>query len=174
MSHEWIRFDAPGDFQLILREDFMAIDGFDEDMLLGYHVDSNLSRRLLLHRGAIETLEDQLSGYHCNHSRTRTVYHGPRVTNDLLEILLTRWMRLRCPRTGNLGPAGGDGGGGAGRARPQRAQRDSAEQGNPDWAPSSVGRVQCPTTPDLRLRPRAPARHRYPTPVHPPTRESGT
>ena len=82
-SHEWIRFDAPGDFQLILREDFVAIDGFDEEMLLGYHVDSNLSRRLLLHRGSIETLEEQVSGYHCNHNRTRTVYHGPRVSNDL-------------------------------------------------------------------------------------------
>ena len=59
MSDEWIRFDAPGDFQLILREDFLAIDGFDEEMLLGYHVDSNLSRRMLLHRGSIETLEAQ-------------------------------------------------------------------------------------------------------------------
>src|SRR5262249_32870713 len=30
ISHEWIRFDAPGDFQLILREDLEAIDGCDE------------------------------------------------------------------------------------------------------------------------------------------------
>ncbi len=87
VSFEWIRFDAPGDFQLVLRDDFVAIDGFDEEMLLGYHVDSNLSRRLLLHRGSIESLEQQLSGYHCNHNRTRTVYHGPRVTNDLLRFL---------------------------------------------------------------------------------------
>ena len=87
ISFEWIRFDAPGDFQLILRDDFVAIDGFDEEMLLGYHVDSNLSRRLLLHRGSIESLEKQLSGYHCNHNRTRTVYHGPPVTNDLLRFL---------------------------------------------------------------------------------------
>ena len=47
VSNEWIRFDAPGDFQLILRDDFLAIDGLDEEMLLGYHVDSNLSRRML-------------------------------------------------------------------------------------------------------------------------------
>jgi hypothetical protein len=87
IGHEWIRFDAPGDFQLILREDFVAIDGCDEEMLLGYHVDSNLSRRLLLHRGSIASLENQLSGYHCNHSRTPTVYHGPRVTNDLSRFL---------------------------------------------------------------------------------------
>jgi hypothetical protein len=83
VSHEWIRFDAPGDCQLILREDFAAIDGFDENMLLGYHVDSNLSRRLMLHRGSIESLEDHLAGYHCNHNRTRTVYHGRGVENDL-------------------------------------------------------------------------------------------
>jgi hypothetical protein len=84
VSHEWIRFDAPGDFQLILREDFRAIDGLDEEMLLGYHVDSNLSRRMLLHRGSIESLGERLSGYHCNHNREPTVYHGAgKVTNDL-------------------------------------------------------------------------------------------
>ena len=82
-SHEWIRFDAPGDFQLILREDFVAIDGFNEEMLLGYHVDSNMSRRLLLRRGSIESLETQLASYHCNHNRTLTVYHGRRVENDV-------------------------------------------------------------------------------------------
>ena len=81
--NEWIRFDAPGDFQLILREDFLAIDGLDEQMLLGYHVDSNLNRRMLLHRGSIESLESQLAGYHCNHNRERTIYHGAaRVEND--------------------------------------------------------------------------------------------
>ena len=47
VSHEWIRFDAPGDFQLVLRDDFIAVDGFNEEMLLGYHVDANLSRRRL-------------------------------------------------------------------------------------------------------------------------------
>jgi hypothetical protein len=84
VSHEWIRFDAPGDFQLILRDDFIAIDGCNEEMLLGYHVDSNLSRRLLLYRGSIETLDGHLAGYHCNHNRTPTVYHGARrVDNDL-------------------------------------------------------------------------------------------
>jgi hypothetical protein len=84
VSHEWIGFDAPGDFQLVLRDDFDAIDGFDERMLLGYHVDSNLSRRLFLHRGSLSSLGEQLAGYHCNHDRIPTVYHGVgRVTNDL-------------------------------------------------------------------------------------------
>jgi hypothetical protein len=84
VSNEWIRFDAPGDFQLILREDFLAIDGLDEEMLLGYHVDSNLSRRMLFRRGSIESLGDSLVGYHCNHNRQPTVYHGTgTVANDL-------------------------------------------------------------------------------------------
>jgi hypothetical protein len=83
VSIDWIRFDAPGDFQLILRDDLMAIDGFDEEMVLGYHVDSNLSRRMLLHRGSIESLGETLSGYHCNHNRERTVYQrAGTIAND--------------------------------------------------------------------------------------------
>ena len=82
-SHEEIRFDAPGDFQLVLREEFFAIDGFDEEMVLGWHVDSNLSKRLLLRRGSIESLEDHIAGYHCNHQRTLTVYHDTGLANDL-------------------------------------------------------------------------------------------
>jgi hypothetical protein len=89
ISHEWIRFDAPGDFQLILREDYVAIDGLDEQMLLGYHVDSNLSRRMLFHRGSIESLGDRLAGYHCNHNREPTVYHGGKVMNDLDRFVVT-------------------------------------------------------------------------------------
>src|SRR5262249_21215610 len=90
VSHEWIRFDAPGDFQLILRDDFLAVDGFNEEMLLGYHVDANLSRRLLLWRGAIESLDGQIAGYHCNHNRVPTIYHGARlVTNDLYEFFFS-------------------------------------------------------------------------------------
>jgi hypothetical protein len=83
-STEWIRFDAPGDFQLVLREDFIAIDALDEEMLLGYHVDSNLSKRMLLLRGSIESLGEKLAGYHCNHNREPTIYHGAgKVANDL-------------------------------------------------------------------------------------------
>jgi hypothetical protein len=90
VSNKWIRFDAPGDFQLILREDFLAIDGLDEEMLLGYHVDSNLSRRMLFHRGSIESLGESLAGYHCNHNRERTVYHGSRVVaNDLKRFVVS-------------------------------------------------------------------------------------
>lgn len=87
LSHEETRFDAPGDFQLVLRDDFFAVDGFDEEMLLGWHVDSNLSRRMLLRRGSIETLEDDVAAYHCNHHRTVTVYHETDLGNDLSRFL---------------------------------------------------------------------------------------
>jgi hypothetical protein len=88
VSNEWIRFDAPGDFQLVLREDFVAIDALDEEMLLGYHVDSNLSRRMLFHRGSIDSLGESLAGYHCNHNREPTVYHGTgKVVNDFVRFV---------------------------------------------------------------------------------------
>jgi hypothetical protein len=97
VSHEWIRFDAPGDFQLILREDFLAVDALDEEMLLGYHVDSNLSRRMLFHRGSIDSLGESLAGYHCNHNREPTVYHGAgKVANDL-ERFVVRIDRADLP-----------------------------------------------------------------------------
>ena len=97
VSHEWIRFDAPGDFQLILRQDYLAIDGLDEDMLLGYHVDSNLSRRMLFHRGTIESLGDSVAGYHCNHNRERTVYHGASVVANDLERFVVKVERAELP-----------------------------------------------------------------------------
>ena len=90
LSFDWIRFDAPGDFQLILRDDFFAIHGYDEEMLLGWHVDSNLSRRMFLRRDAIESVGDHVAGYHCNHNRLPTVYHGARVvSNDFDRFLLS-------------------------------------------------------------------------------------
>ena len=81
-SHDWLRFDSAGDFQLILRDDFLAIDGLDERMVLGSHVDANLGKRMLLRRGSIDSLENELAGYHCNHLRTRRPPGSP-VTNDL-------------------------------------------------------------------------------------------
>jgi hypothetical protein len=83
LNDDWVRYDAPGDFQLCLREDFTAIDGFDEEMLHGWHVDSNFGRRMVIHRGVEGGLEDRVAGYHCNHSRTPTVYGSAAVGNDL-------------------------------------------------------------------------------------------
>lgn len=70
-----VRFDAPGDFQLMLREDLMRIQGFDERMLLGWHVDSNIGQRLSMLRGPTGSLETALSGYHCDHTRQVTPTH---------------------------------------------------------------------------------------------------
>jgi hypothetical protein len=78
-----ILYDAPGDFQLMLRRDLFAIDGFDERMILGWHVDSNISRRLRLLRGAVRGAVDHLYGYHCDHTRQVTLLHGhDRVEDD--------------------------------------------------------------------------------------------
>lgn len=70
-----ILYDGPGDFQLALREDLFGIDGFDERMLLGWHLDSNLARRMRLLRGRIGDLADRLAGYHCDHTRQATLAH---------------------------------------------------------------------------------------------------
>lgn len=70
-----IRFDAPGDFQLIQRDDLFRVYGFDEDMLLGWHVDSNIAKRLYLIYGKVGDLTDQIFGYHCDHTRQVTPMH---------------------------------------------------------------------------------------------------
>lgn len=81
---ETVLFDGPGDFQLIRREDLFGIDGFDEAMLLGWHVDSNIAKRLSLVRGPVRSLIDRLFGYHCGHTRQATPLHSRRnhPTND--------------------------------------------------------------------------------------------
>ncbi|WP_207477558.1 hypothetical protein [Arenibaculum pallidiluteum] len=80
--------DSPGDFQLILREDLFAVQGFDEEMLLGWHLDPNIARRISLLRGGVTLLEHELSGYHCGHTRTATATHGgSRTENDWVRFV---------------------------------------------------------------------------------------
>lgn len=69
----WILFDAPGDFQLMTRHDIGAIHGFHEGMIHGWHVDSNLCKRMALLRGELRSLDERLIGYHCDHSRQATL-----------------------------------------------------------------------------------------------------
>lgn len=76
-------YDAPGDFQLFLRSDILKIRGFDEEMLLGWHVDSNLCRRLNLHRGETKSLIDSLLGYHCEHTKILTHFTTSSLQNSL-------------------------------------------------------------------------------------------
>ncbi len=72
---EIIKYDAPGDFQLIERADLFAIAGFNEAMLLGWHVDSNIAKRLHLIYGQVGDLVDEVFGYHCDHTRQVTPMH---------------------------------------------------------------------------------------------------
>lgn len=75
-----MKYDALGDFQAALREDMFAIHGFDEDMILGWHCDSNLAARLALYRGRVETLVDKVFGYHCDHTRVAAANNKGRQT----------------------------------------------------------------------------------------------
>jgi hypothetical protein len=75
-----MKYDALGDFQAALREDMFAIHGFDEDMVLGWHCDSNLAARLALYRGRVDTLIDRLFGYHCDHTRVAAANNKGRQT----------------------------------------------------------------------------------------------
>lgn len=83
-----IIYDGPGDFQLALREDLFKTNGFDERMLLGWHLDSNIAKRFRLLRGGIETALPYLKGYHCDHTRQATIYHRrDRVENDSVQFV---------------------------------------------------------------------------------------
>lgn len=83
LASELVLYDGPGDFQLALRSDLFDIGGFEEEMLLGWHVDSNLAARMRLKRGDVLSAKAWLRGYHCKHTRRATVYHAPdAVQND--------------------------------------------------------------------------------------------
>lgn len=85
-SHKSILYDAPGDFQLVPREDLFKIHGFSEAMLRGWHVDSNLAKRCLLLYGTTKSLFDRVAGYHCDHTKVVTPMHGhDRQQNDMVE-----------------------------------------------------------------------------------------
>lgn len=75
-----MRYDAMGDFQLVLREDMFAIHGFDESMILGWHCDTNLAARLALYRGGPDTLVDRVFAYHCDHTRVEAANNKGRRT----------------------------------------------------------------------------------------------
>ncbi|MGH7086787.1 MAG: hypothetical protein ACREFN_17550, partial [Acetobacteraceae bacterium] len=83
LGSDTILYDAPGDFQIAARADLFGIDGFDERMLLGWHVDSNLARRLGFLHGPPLSLAAHVFGYHCDHTRQVTPMHRHnRVEND--------------------------------------------------------------------------------------------
>lgn len=83
LGSKTILYDGPGDFQLLLRSDLFENHGFNEEMLLGWHVDSNIAARMHLKYGQVGDLGSKVYGYHCDHTRQITPAHGyGRVQND--------------------------------------------------------------------------------------------
>lgn len=83
LGAEFILYDGPGDFQLFLRDDLFANHGFHEGMLLGWHVDSNIAKRMYLEYGTVGDLGTKVCGYHCDHTRQVTPAHShTRLQND--------------------------------------------------------------------------------------------
>ncbi|MBI3237023.1 MAG: hypothetical protein HYZ48_04920, partial [Chlamydiales bacterium] len=79
------RYDAPGDFQLFLRKDLFQLNGFDEKMQKGWHVDSNLNKRALALFSEGKSLEDLLWGFHCNHTQQLSLQHTKHATENSWE-----------------------------------------------------------------------------------------
>lgn len=92
-----IRFDAPGDFQLIERADLFAYHGFHEGMLRGWHVDSNIAKRLHLVYAEVGELTDQLFGYHCDHTRQVTPMHRRNAPENNLTTFVYDVLRPDVP-----------------------------------------------------------------------------
>jgi hypothetical protein len=78
-----ILFDAPGDFQLVDRTSMFKVKGFDESMIRGWHVDSNLVRRLEIAGIKVSAIDQYLDGFHCEHNRENTHFFKRSITNDL-------------------------------------------------------------------------------------------
>lgn len=83
LGSDFIRYDGPGDFQLIQRSDLFKYHGFHEDMVLGWHVDTNIARRLGLVYDTVGDVGREIYGYHCDHTRQVTSAHShTRTQND--------------------------------------------------------------------------------------------
>jgi hypothetical protein len=83
-------FDGPGDFQLFLRDDAFRIAGFDEQMLLGWHVDTNIAIRLAMLRGKqVDSVLDDIFAYHCDHTRETTPAHAHGAVQNSWERFIT-------------------------------------------------------------------------------------
>ncbi|MGC2596017.1 MAG: hypothetical protein WA347_07035 [Rhabdochlamydiaceae bacterium] len=80
----FLKYDNPGDFQLMLRKDIFQIRGFDERMLKKWHIDSNLCKRMSLLYGAQSQalIEEQIMAFHCNHMQKGSESHHLHAEND--------------------------------------------------------------------------------------------
>lgn len=94
---DFIRFDGPGDFQLMDRDDLFGIHGFNESMLLGWHVDSNLAKRAHLLYGETRDLMDCMFGYHCDHTRQVTPAHRKDSKTNDMKVYVDNVSRAEVP-----------------------------------------------------------------------------
>jgi hypothetical protein len=89
-------YEAPGDFQLFLKDDFETIAGFDETMILGWHADTNVARRMKLLRGRVDTAVNYVFGYHCGHTRQATSLHSHARTENSLDTYVKQVTEAVC------------------------------------------------------------------------------
>jgi hypothetical protein len=77
VHREFVRYDCPGDFQLMLRSDLWRVGGFNEQLIHGWHLDYNIAKRLSFIHGEVGDLAGEVLGYHCDHTRRSTPTHEP-------------------------------------------------------------------------------------------------
>ncbi len=75
-ANDVVKYDGPGDFQLMERDILFKVGGFHEEMLIGWHVDSNIAARLKLYYGKVSDAGQDFYAYHCDHTRQITPMHG--------------------------------------------------------------------------------------------------
>jgi hypothetical protein len=101
-----IQYDNPGDFQLMLRKDIFEMGGFDEQMLKGWHVDSNISRRMFLAKKSKPSIEKLLKGYHCNHTHKESIQHNQQRTENSWKQFVDSHMIMPIANGSNWGFSG--------------------------------------------------------------------
>lgn len=88
-------YNAPGDFQLIERQDLFDNYGFEERIINGLHVDSNIQKRLAIKYSFTGDAAPFVLGYHCNHFKVITPLQKPNLkakedykiyVDDMIEI----------------------------------------------------------------------------------------
>ena len=82
LSHEWVRFDAPATSSSASVRTSSRSTGSTRRCCSG-GTSTRTSPAHVPSARAVESLEDRVAGYHCNHSRTPTVYGPDAVGNDL-------------------------------------------------------------------------------------------
>ncbi len=75
-ANDRVMYDGPGDFQLMERDALFKVHGYHEEMLLGWHLDSNTAVRMQLYYGKLSDAGGDFFAYHCDHTRQISEKHG--------------------------------------------------------------------------------------------------